>query len=132
MKSRLRLCYGRLSRALRVEVSTGIFRPGENEATTANLTQAFTGLLGHGVNHFDVTHTKASPWKGENGTGKHRDTGRQRSEPEEERASQPPRLVTSRGFEMGWLAGVAGARAGLPDHAHLPSGPRVLPMNSAI
>ena len=39
----------KVKHALRVEVSTGIFRAGENEPTTANLTQAFTGLLGHGV-----------------------------------------------------------------------------------
>ena len=55
--------------ALRVEVRARLFRAGENEATTTNLTQAFTGLLGHGVNQFEVRHTDDLHGKGETGQG---------------------------------------------------------------
>ena len=54
----------KVKHALRVEIRAGIFRAGEYEPTTANLTQAFTGLLGHGVNQFEVTHEMGSPRKG--------------------------------------------------------------------
>jgi hypothetical protein len=81
----------------RIAVEASVIRAREHEAPAADLVGVFAGLLGHGVDQFEVTHDRASPWKGGNGTGKHRDTGRQRSEPEEGKHARRPEGPTGRG-----------------------------------
>ena len=53
---------------------------GQHEAAPADYSGILAGFAVHGVDQFEVTHDRASQWKGDR---EHRDTGRQRSGPEE-------------------------------------------------
>jgi hypothetical protein len=59
-----------IQHAFWVEVSTGIRGTGQHEATPADFVLGLTGDMGHGIDQFEVTHDRASPWKGGKGQGK--------------------------------------------------------------